>query len=304
MLDICLSGTGGTLPQTDRWLTSLMVRCNGHAALIDCGEGTQIALQKAGQNLSPIDIILITHIHADHISGLPGLLLTMGKMGRTEPVTIIGPVGTEQIVNSLRCIAPFLTFELTVRELEAEETLLSFQNCELKAFAVEHDLPCLGYSFSLPRAGKFDAARAKELGVPMPLWKRLQKGETIEQDGRTYTPDMVMGAPRRGLKVTYCTDSRPLPSIAAAAAGSDLFICEGMYGDDEKLDKAVQNKHMLFSEAAQMAAQAGGVKELWLTHYSPSMPNPDDYLDVARAIFPNTHTPKDGWSKTLVFDEA
>lgn len=303
MLDICLLGTGGTQPLMNRWLTSLMVRYSGHAVLIDCGEGTQIAAQRAGLSLKPIDKILITHLHADHISGLPGLLLTMGNMGRTESLSIIGPRGTERAVNALRTIAPNLPFEIRVSELETEEETMFFMDCDIQAFAVYHGVPCYGYSFTLPRAGKFDAARAKEQNIPLPYWSRLQKGEIIEDGEHTYTPDMVLGPPRRGLKLTYCTDTRPTPAIVSAAAGSDLFICEGMYGEDEMLPKAKENKHMLFTEAARMAADAGGVRELWLTHYSPSLPNPKAFRDAARAIFPNTHTPRDGWSKTLVFDD-
>lgn len=303
MLDICLLGTGGTLPLMNRWLTSLMVRYKGHAVLIDCGEGTQIAAQRAGVTLKPVDKILFTHLHADHISGLPGLLLTMGNQGRTEELSIVGPVGTERAVNALRSIAPNLPFDIRVSELETEEELMYFLECDIRAFRVNHGVPCYGYSFSLPRAGRFDAARARELAIPLPFWSRLQKGETIEHEGNTYTPEMVLGAPRRGLKLTYCTDTRPTPGIAAAAADSDLFICEGMYGDDEMLPKALENRHMLFSEAARLAADAGGVRELWLTHYSPSLPNPKAFREVARAIFPNTFTPRDGWTKTLIFDE-
>ncbi len=303
MLDICLLGTGGTLPLMNRWLTSLMVRYKGHAVLIDCGEGTQIAAQRAGVTLKPVDKILFTHLHADHISGLPGLLLTMGNQGRTEELSIVGPVGTERAVNALRSIAPNLPFDIRVSELETEEELMYFLECDIRAFRVNHGVPCYGYSFSLPRAGRFDAARARKLAIPLPFWSRLQKGETIEHEGNTYTPEMVLGAPRRGLKLTYCTDTRPTPGIAAAAADSDLFICEGMYGEDEMLPKALENRHMLFSEAARLAADAGGVRELWLTHYSPSLPNPKAFREVARAIFPNTFTPRDGWTKTLIFDE-
>ncbi len=280
-----------------------MVRYQGHAILIDCGEGTQIAAQKAGLGLKPIDKILFTHLHADHISGLPGFLLSMGNQGRTEPLSLVGPPGTEKKVQALCSIAPNLPFEINVSEIETSQETLHFLDCDIRVFSVQHSIRCFGYSITLPRAGKFDAQRARETGIPIKLWSRLQKGETIEEKGRTYTPDMVMGAPRRGLKVTYCTDTRPTAALTEAAAHSDLFICEGMYGDDESLPKAIENRHMLFSEAAKTAVEAGGVTELWLTHFSPSLPNPKAYRDKARAIFPNTHIPRDGWFKELVFSD-
>lgn len=302
MLDVCLLGTGGTLPLANRWLTSLLVRYKGHAVLIDCGEGTQIAAQKAGLSLKPVDKLLLTHLHADHVSGLPGLLLSMGNMGKTDPLSVIGPVGTERVVNALRTIAPNLPFDITVSELETEDELMYFLECDIRAFRVQHGVPCYGYSITLPRGGKFDAERARAQNIPLPLWGKLQKGESAEADGVLYTPDMVLGPPRRGLKLTYCTDTRPVPAIAAAAADSDLFICEGMYGEDEMLPKALENRHMLFTEAARLAAEAGGVKELWLTHFSPSLPNPKAYRDAARAIFPQTEVPRDGWQKELKFE--
>lgn len=279
-----------------------MVRYKGHAVLIDCGEGTQIAAQEAGLSLKPVDKILLTHLHADHVSGLPGLLLSMGNMGRTEELSIIGPAGTERITEALRSIAPNLPFGIRISELETEDELMYFLDCDIRAFRVCHGVPCYGYSITLPRGGKFDAVRAKELGLPVQLWGRLQKGETVEHEGKTYTPDMVLGPTRRGLKLTYCTDTRPVPAISAAAADSDLFICEGMYGEDEMLAKAQENRHMLFREAAQLAKEAGGVKELWLTHFSPSLPNPRAYRNIACAIFPNTKIPRDGRFKTLHFE--
>lgn len=303
MLDVCLLGTGGTLPLANRWLTSLMVRYKGHAVLIDCGEGTQIAAQKAGLSLKPVDKILLTHLHADHVSGLPGLLLSMGNMGRTEELSVIGPAGTERVTEALRSIAPNLPFDIRVSELETEEELMYFLDCDIRAFRVHHGVPCYGYSITLPRGGKFDAERARALNLPVQFWGRLQKGETVEHEGQSYTPDMVLGPARRGLKLTYCTDTRPVPAIAAAAKDSDLFICEGMYGEEEMLSKAKENRHMLFREAAQLAKDAGGVKELWLTHFSPSLPNPRAFREVARAIFPATKIPRDGRMKELRFDE-
>lgn len=287
----------------NRWLTALVVRYKGHAVLIDCGEGTQIAAQRAGISLKPIDKILLTHLHADHVSGLPGLLLTMGNMGRTESVSVIGPAGTERLMAAVRVIAPNLPFGIRVSELETQQELMYFLECDIEAFSVQHGVPCYGYSISLPRAGKFDPDKARALEIPLSCWSLLQKGESVEAGGKIYTPEMVMGPPRRGLKLTYCTDSRPTPAIVEAAHDADLFICEGMYGDEESRPKALENRHMLFSEAAQIAAEAGGVRELWLTHYSPSLPNPKAYLSVAREIFPQTHAARDGRSKELKFED-
>ena len=303
VLDVCLLGTGGTLPLTNRWLTSLMVRYQGHAVLIDCGEGTQIAAQQAGLSLKPVDLVLLTHLHADHVSGMPGLLLTMGNMGRTEDLHIVGPAGTERVVNALRVIAPNLPFRITTTELKGQDECLDFLDCRIHAFKVLHGVICYGYSISLARAGKFDPVAARSRNIPLQLWSRLQKGETVEQDGTTYTPDMVMGPPRHGLKVTYCTDTRPVPAISAAAKDSDLFVCEGMYGDVDMQLKALENRHMLFAEAAQLAVDAGGVKRLWLTHFSPSMPNPKHFADFASRIFPGTTIPADGESITLAFED-
>ena len=238
MLELCLLGTGGMLPLPYRALTSLMVRYNGSSILIDCGEGTQNQIRLQGWSFKPIDVICITHFHADHISGLPGMLLTMGNAERTEPLTMIGPKGLEHVVNSLRIIAPELPFEIKFIELEQPEEVIEICGLRIRAFRVNHRVTCYGYNIELDRAGKFDAARARALGLPVQYWSLLQKGETVDYEGNVYTSDMVMGSPRKGLKVTYCTDTRPVDAIAECAKDEDLFICEGMYGEEEKLSKA------------------------------------------------------------------
>jgi len=303
MIDVCLLGTGGMMPLPHRALTSLMLRYNGMNVLIDCGEGTQVAIKQQGWTVKPIDVICFTHFHADHISGLPGLLLTLGNAERTEPVTMIGPKRLEKIVNALRMIAPELPFPIHFIELEDERESFTFNGLRINAFKVQHNITCYGYSIEVDRAGKFDVEKAKMLEVPMPLWSRLQKGETVEWEGRTFTPDMVLGAPRKGIKLTYCTDSRPTNGIVENAMNSDLFICEGMYGEPDKENKAKEYKHMTFYEAAQMANEAN-VKEMWLTHYSPSLVRPQDYEDKVRDIFPNTIVAKDRRTTTLLFEEG
>ncbi len=304
MLDVCLLGTGGMMPLPYRWLTSLMMRFGGSNILIDCGEGTQIAIQEKGWSPNPIDVICFTHYHADHISGLPGLLLSIGNSERTEPITMIGPKGLARVVNALRTIAPELPFKIIYREIEGNRQTFSFEGYEIEAFRVKHNVTCYGYVFTVPRIGKFDAGRAKELNIPLPYWNRLQKGEIITDDTGTYSPDMVIGPDRKGLKVTYCTDTRPIPLISEMASGSDLFICEGMYGEPGMEDKAKEHSHMTFYEAARLAANADPQpKQLWLTHYSPSLSYPKDYEKEVRKIFSDTHVAKDGRSIDLRFED-
>ena len=302
MLDICLLGTGGMMPLPYRWLTSMMARCKGSNLLIDCGEGTQIALKEKGWSPKPIDVICFTHYHADHISGLPGLLLTMGNAERTEPLILVGPRGLERVVGALRIIAPELPFELQFVELAESRESMGIGPYVIDAYRVNHNIACYGYSIRIPRAGKFDVERAKTQNIPQKYWNRLQKGEEIVFDGRTLRPDMVLGEDRRGLKVTYCTDTRPVPVIAEYAAEADLFICEGMYGDKEKEAKAKEYKHMTFYEAAVLAKKAQP-KQMWLTHYSPSLNRPEEFMDEVRRIFPRAQAATDGWTAELEFDE-
>lgn len=302
MLDVCLLGTGGMMPLPYRWLTSLMVRYNGSSLLIDCGEGTQIAIKEKGWGFKAIDVICFTHYHGDHVSGLPGLLLTMGNADRTEPLTIVGPKGLERVVGALRVIAPELPFPIRYKEITELEQSFEMNGYRLKAFRVNHNVLCYGYTLEIDRVGRFDVDRANAAGIPQRYWGMLQKGETVDVDGSTYTPDMVLGPARKGLKIAYCTDTRPTDSIRNNAAGADLFVCEGMYGEKDKLKKAKEYKHMTFYEAAHLAKDAN-VREMWLTHYSPSLTKPEEYMEEVRAIFPQAIAAKDRRTVELVFSE-
>jgi len=306
MLDVCLLGTGGMMPLPGRWLTSLLLRYNGKMLLVDCGEGTQIPVKLCGWGFKAIDAIFFTHFHADHIAGLPGLLLTIGNSGKDTPLDLIGPPGLMNVVKSLLVICPALPYDIRAVELGNPELppLTGVQIAESLQFQYapcDHNIKCFAYSFYVNRQGVFNPERAKELNVPIRDWKRLQSGESVElPDGRAVTPDMVLGPARRGIKLSYCTDSRPAPALVQLFEGSDLVICEGMYGDDQERENAAGKKHMIFSEAARLAKDAGA-EELWLTHYSPALQNPSAFIGAARDIFPAAHPGRDLLARTLKF---
>jgi ribonuclease Z len=257
-------------------------------------------MKECGWSPKPVDVLLITHFHADHVSGLPGLLLTMGNAGKDSPLIIVGPKGIQRVCESLRVVAPEIPFTIEYIELSESEVDLELKGFHIHAFKVKHNVPCYGYSLSIPRAGKFDVEKAKTLNIPLKCWNPLQKGNIVEFEGKTYTPDMVMGPSRQGIKVTYCTDSRPVDTIWKAAKDSDLFICEGMYGEPDKLVKAKQFKHMTFYEAAELGKKAQA-KEVWLTHFSPSLVGPKRYMDEVQKIYPAVTLGYDGRMKELDF---
>lgn len=299
MVDISLLGCGGGMPVPNRFLSATLINYKGRKILIDSGEGTQVSMKILGTGFKAIDIICITHGHGDHIVGLPGLLATIGNSGRVDPLTIIGPVGIEEIIKGLRVIVPYLPYEIKIIE-NPRDTITLIENISISTLELDHSAPCLGYSFYIKRKPRFDLEAAMTNNVPKILWNKLQKGENIIHEGREYEPNMVLGKERRGIKFSLITDTRPMDEITDFIKESDLFICEGTYGEDRDIEKAIKNKHMTFSEAAELARK-GKVKELLLTHFSPAMNNPQEFIENARRIFKNTILGEDRITKTLAF---
>lgn len=299
MLECCTLGTGGALPLPDRGLSSLYVRVNGRALLIDCGEGTQVGIRRLGWGFRCMDGLLITHYHGDHCGGVPGLLLSLDKAERKNPFHIWGPVGLKRIIDGLRVVAPALSFPVVLHELREPVEEFRLIGLEITAFPLNHGIPCYGYRLHLPRCGAFQLEKAKALGVPVTRWKDLQHGATVGN----VRPEDVLGAPRRGITLLYATDTRPVPDIARYGQGADLMLLEGMYGDGAKRPQALKNHHMLFSEAAELARQAQA-KRLVLTHFSNCIDDPAEYLPNAQAIFPETCAAADGQCFVLTYPQG
>jgi len=304
-------GTGGTMPLPRRHLTSVLVRREGELFLFDCGEGTQVSLRRLNLKWKKISAIFISHTHADHVTGLPGILMLSSQVERDEPLYIIGPPKVADFIESNREILEmYINYEIVVRQLpdpRSPKIVYQGDGFSVRTVPLVHSRPCVGYVLEEdPRPGMFHPERAAASGVPRgPLWGKLQRGETVElEDGTAVRPAQVMGDQRKGRKFSYVTDTLPLKTIAPAVADSDLFICEGMF-ESALAETAHSKKHMTAREAAQIAAEAGGIKKMGLIHYSPRYTERDlkRLLDEAQEIFPYTFLSRDRQQLDIPYED-
>ncbi len=305
MIDLTLLGCGGNVPMPNRFLSSLFINYKGRKMLIDCGEGTQIAMKKYNCGFKNIDLILITHLHGDHIIGLIGLLQTMGNSGKTDDLTIVGPIGIIDAMKAIKVLVEYLPYKVNIIENPKQTFSLEhdiLKDIDISTINLDHSTECIGYSLYFKRKPKFDREKAILNQVPQNLWKKLQENSSAIYKDKTYYADMVLGENRRGIKLSFITDTRPTFEIPEFIYESDLFICEGMYGDDLDISKAVKNKHMTFRESASLA-NAGNVDKLLLTHFSPSIENPKDFIQNATNLFEDTIIGEDGLTLKLSYKD-
>jgi ribonuclease Z len=291
-LDVVFLGTAGSMPTPQRAPSAILVRRGGERLLFDCAEGTQRQLQRSTVGLVDLREIFLTHYHADHWLGLPGMLKTFSLRDRELPLTIYGPPGLRELYGAARRIFGRLRYEVELVELRPGERLPR-DGYSVEPFAVLHGVPALGYALlEENRPGRFDVARSDELGVP-PGRERgtLQRGEAVTlADGRVLRPEQVLGAPRPGRKIVLSGDTAPCNAVLAAAEGADLLVHEATFGLDQR-ERARETLHTTAAEAAAVAQQAR-VRLLALTHVSSRYFGPE-LAREARTIFPDTVVPRD-----------
>lgn len=296
-MEAFILGCGGMMPLPYRHLTSVLLRREGNLFLFDCGEGTQVSLRRLNLKWKKIDAIFISHTHADHVTGLPGILMLTAQVDRTEPLYIYGPPKIKEYVETSRKVLDmYINYPIVVQEITAPCVVHSGKDFYIRAFPLEHTKTCVGYTLEeLDRPGEFNPQKAQELGVPCgPLWAQLQQGFEVQAaDGTTVKPEQVLGPKRSGRKFSFVTDTLYKPNIAPEVKGSDLLICEGMF-EDELIDQAKEKKHMTASQAATIARDAE-VRRMCMIHYSPRYTDRDleKLLEQARAVWPKAELSRD-----------
>ncbi|WP_028975419.1 ribonuclease Z [Spirochaeta cellobiosiphila] len=300
-LEVFVLGTSGMMPLPGRFLTSALVRREGDLFLFDAGEGTQVSLKMLNLKWKKISAIFISHIHADHVTGLPGILMLSSQVDRTEPLYIFGPAKVGEYIEMSRSVLEmYINYEIIFKAIDnfqTSEILIENDEYLIRSVPLKHTKPCLGYVIEeKERPGVFHPEKAKEFNVPVgPLWSKLQKGESVTNlDGENILPSQVLGEPRKGCKFSYITDTQYIESISPEISGSDLVICESMFMD-ALADSAKEKKHLTSKQAARIALEAGNVGQLGLIHYSPRYTDWElkRLLKEAQSVFPNTFLTKD-----------
>ncbi len=297
-LEAFILGCGGMMHLPHRHLTSVLLRREGELFLFDGGEGTQISIRRLNLRWKKITAIFVSHMHADHVTGLPGILMLSSQVDREEPLYLFGPPKlADYIENNRRSLDMYINYEIIVKEITEPGIVWRGDGFHVRSFPLRHTKTCYGYAMEEEaRPGAFHPELASSLGVPRgPLWSVLQSGESVSlSDGRTVTSAEVMGQARSGRKFSYVTDSLYFPEIAREVANSDLLVCEGMF-ESALLESAVEKKHMTAEQAGRIARDAGGIRRLALIHYSPRYTERDlkRLLDEARLVFPDTVLSKD-----------
>ena len=289
MLNVTFLGTAGSLPTPERNPSAILINREGEMLLFDCGEGTQRQMMRARTGMMRLNYIFLTHLHADHILGIPGLLETMAFQGRVEPITIAGPIHTARLVECFKSVCYFSrNFEVIALELSPED-VVKMKGYQVRAIETRHSVPSLGYIL--------------EEGVPPgPLFGRLQHGHEVAVEGRVVQPQQVMGPPRPGRKVVYTGDTRPCRSVEDAGRGADLLIHDSALASD-MIEWAMETKHSTAKEAAELARRAG-VRHLVLTHISsPYSEDSSPLLNEARLIFEKTDVAEDLMSLEIRFKD-
>jgi len=313
-IQVIFLGTAASIPTVSRALPSVVVKRKNEILMFDCGEGVQRQMIKARVGFHRKMKIFTTHMHGDHVLGLPGLLQTMSLLDRTQRLEVYGPVGIRAFIESIQLTVQFvLTFPIEIYEIENEGVVCEEREYHVQAARTIHMIPSLAYALiEKPRLGRFNPEKAKALGVPEgPLWSRLQHGEKVKTPtGKVVKPEEVVGAPRPGIKIAYSGDTRPTRSLARLAENADLLIHESTLGD-EMLKRAQEDARMLAiikihstpSQAAEIARKAK-VKRLILTHLSSRYKSAERLLEQARKIFPNVDVAEDFMKIELSLGDA
>ncbi len=297
-MECILIGTGGMMPMSYRMLTSLAVRLNGQLYLFDAGEGTQINWKRARLGMRGLKLIAVTHLHADHCLGIPGMIMLRAQMENPDPLTILGPPGTREFLSqSQRTLEYHVNFPIHIIEWASGNSDLAYQDSQARIVwqPVKHTRFCLGYRLEeLDRPGRFDSARAQALGVPMgPLWGKLQKGESVNTPQKTVQPSEVLGPARRGRHIAFVVDTRPAPGVYSLCEKADLAFLEGMFLPEHSEHADVKG-HMTVVEAARIARKSGAARAV-LVHISPRYENSEigKLEDEARKEFKSVRIGRD-----------